>query len=203
MMPSVCRVHTTKAIVAFAMLIIGFDARADVLTRQAPFWQNMKSRTSFEKAMQHEISAAQKALDQALAVKGKRTVENTLAPYDEMYQHLWAASAQALLIAETHPDPSFREGGRRIRQHAEQFEYALSSNRKAYEAVRTVDLTPADAKTRYYAAKLIRDWQRSGIEKDDTTRKEILSLQNQLTKAGQEFSRNINEDSRVIKVNKS
>jgi thimet oligopeptidase len=66
-----------------------------------------------------------------------------------------------------------------------------------------VDLTPADAKTKYHVARLLRDWQRSGIEKDDTTRKKILSVQNQLTKAGQQFSCSINEDSRVIKVNKA
>lgn len=195
--------QSTLTILSLAVLMTGSTFCLRATPSRPPFWNGLSDQTHFEKALNGELSKAKESLDQLLAVTGKRTVQNTLTPYDDIYLHLWAASAQALLVAETHPNELFRKAGRRIRQKAERFEYQLSVNREAYEAVKAVDLTEADAQTRYHAAKIIRDWQRNGIDKDHSTRRKVLALQNQLTTIGQQFSRNINEDSRVIEVSEA
>ena len=47
-----------------------------------------------------------------LAVTGKRTIENTLKPYDQMLTYLDAVANQAGLIKEVHPDEPM-DGGRK------------------------------------------------------------------------------------------
>jgi len=57
-----------------------------------------------------------------LAVTGKRTIENTLKPYDQMLTYLDAVANQAGLIKEVHPDESVRTAAEKISQWAEAFD---------------------------------------------------------------------------------
>ena len=83
-----------------------------------------------------------------LAVTGKRTVENTLVPYDEMLTYLDAVANQASLIKEVHPDESVRTAAEKISQKAEAFNTEVSLNRAVYDAIAALDLAGADPETR-------------------------------------------------------
>jgi len=60
-----------------------------------PFWTGMKDATTFERAMDARLAHAKATLDKMLAVKGARTIDNTLRPYDDVLLELDAVSGAA------------------------------------------------------------------------------------------------------------
>lgn len=185
---------------ALMTVLAGRDvARAGV--DDAPFWMTKPDAATFTKVQDARLAKAQAALDRLLAVKGKRTVENTLTVYDEILLYLDAAGQQAGLMAEVHPDKEFRASAEKISQKVSAFSTDLSLNRAVYDALMAVDVSRADAETRYYMERTLRDFRLAGVDKDEATRKKIKALQEELVLIGQEFSRNIRDDKRTVVVN--
>jgi thimet oligopeptidase len=58
----------------------------------------------------------------------------------------------------------------------------------------------ADAETRFYTEKALRDFRLAGVDKDEATRNRIRALREELVLIGQEFSRNIRDDKRTVIV---
>jgi hypothetical protein len=80
----------------------------------APFWTGKPDVTTFTKMQDERLAKAQQILNQALAVKGKRTIENTLKPYDEVLIYLDAAGSQSGLIQEVHPEEAMRNAAGKL-----------------------------------------------------------------------------------------
>src|SRR5262245_16851628 len=114
----------------------------------APFWDGQRDAASFSKLQEDRLTRAKQSLDRMLAVTGKRTIENTLKPYDEMMTYLDAVANQAYLIKEVHPDESVRKAAEQISQKAEAFSTEISLNRAVYDAIGALDLAVADSETR-------------------------------------------------------
>jgi thimet oligopeptidase len=152
--------------------------------------------------MEAELNAAQSALDAFLAQKGKRTVGNTLTRYNEIMTRAENAAYASYLMEAVHPDSVFRSGAEALYQRANKFLDDLSLNRAAYDALVQIDARKEDAATRYFLTKTLQDFRLAGVDKDETARKEISALLDQLTKTGQEFNRNIRSDSRTIQVDR-
>jgi thimet oligopeptidase len=163
-----------------------------------PFWQGNPDSESFTKIQKDRLASAQQTLDRLLAVKGKRTIENTLKLYDEILTYLDAASAQASLMEQVHPDALLRTAAEKITQDVSGFATELSLNRTVYDALASLDAGKADPITRYFLERTLRDFRLAGVDKDDATRKKIRVLRDELVTIGQEFSRNIREDKRSI-----
>jgi thimet oligopeptidase len=167
----------------------------------APFWTAKPDAVAFTKMMNDQLQLARKAMDDLLAVKGKRTVENTLKPYDEIQTHLDVVSSQASLLEVVHPDAKLREAAEKATQQVSAFYTELSLNRGVYDALSALDASQADAETRYYVQRELRDFRLAGVDKDDATRKRIKELRDELVLIGQEFDRNIRGDVRTVSVN--
>src|SRR3984957_9339239 len=71
---------------------------------QPPLWVSKPDGTAFEKIENGRLAAGQRAIDQIVAVKGARTIENTLALYDEAVRQLNAANYFSSLMEAVHPD---------------------------------------------------------------------------------------------------
>jgi thimet oligopeptidase len=164
----------------------------------APFWAVKPDAAAFTKAQDDRLARAQQVLEQMLAVKGKRTIENTLKPYDEVLIYLDAAGSQSGLIQEVHPDETLRNAAEKASQKVQAFYTDLSLNRAVYDALSSLDLKGADAETRFYVEKTLRDFRLSGVDKDEATRKKIKALRDELVLVGQEFARNIRDDKRTV-----
>jgi thimet oligopeptidase len=164
------------------------------------FFQGNPGRAKFRALCEGEIKAAQKSLDQMLAVKGKRTIANTLEPYNMVTTHADNAGGMSGLMEVTHPDSAFRATAEALTQAASRFQTDLSLNRKVYDALAAVDLSAADTTTKYYVWKTLRDFRLAGVDKDEATRKKIAALRERLVEIGQDFDRNIRNDSRTIQV---
>lgn len=165
---------------------------------EAPFWTGTPDAAAFEKMMNERLAKAQAALDKLLAVKGPRTIENTLRAYDEILIHLDAAGAPTGLMEVVHPDKSMREAAEKITQKVSSFGTALSLNRAVYDALATLDVKQADPATRYYVEKTLREFRLAGVDKDEATRARITKLRDELVLIGQDFDKNIRSDVRSI-----
>ncbi|HSE65034.1 MAG TPA: hypothetical protein VLG15_15620, partial [Thermoanaerobaculia bacterium] len=175
-------------------------APAKAAAKSSVFFSDRPDAATFLAARQAELDGAQKAIDRMLAVKGKRTIENTLAPFNEAQMLVDNAAYGAYIMEQTHPDSAFRAQAEPMTVKASKFSDDLSLNRDVYDAFARVDVKKADAATRYFYEKTMRDFRRAGVDKDEATRKVISSLLDELNKTGQEFSKNIREDSRTIQV---
>src|SRR4051812_38433239 len=94
----------------------------------APFWMNGMTADEFVAIEDGRLKQAQAAIDRMLAVKGKRTIENTLVPFDDAYVYLDAASQQPGLMQVVHPDEAFRTAAEKVSQKVAAFTTDISLN---------------------------------------------------------------------------
>jgi thimet oligopeptidase len=164
----------------------------------APFLMNIKTAAEFSAKQDARLAHAQSLLDELTAAKGKRTVSATLTAYDALLAELDAAGSQAGLLEQVHPDSAMRDAAEKFTQKISAFGSELSLNRKIYEALSAIDLSGADAVTKFYVEKTLRDFRLAGVDKDDSTRAKIKALRDELVLIGQDFARNIRDDVRTI-----
>ena len=148
----------------------------------------------FEEANRRDLQRAE-----ALIEKVKRH-ERALPAYDEAMGALSDASSRASVARNAHPDVRMREMAERCEQAVDALATRFSLDRGIYEALRAVDASRDDAATRYYVERTLRDFRRAGVDRDDATRARVQTLNEELVKIGQEFSRNIREDVRSIEI---
>jgi len=158
----------------------------------------MTDASAFERAMDARIAHARTRLGALLGVKGARSIDNTLRPYDDVLLELDAVSSQAQLVQSVHPDEHTRQTAEKVSQNASAFGTEVSLNRGVFDALSALDAGHADAETRYYLTRTLRDFRLAGVDKDDATRRRIKELRDELVLIGQEFDRNIRTDLRTV-----
>jgi thimet oligopeptidase len=93
-----------------------------------------------------------------------------------------------------------RDAAEVCEQEVEALSTEMSLDRAIYEALRDLDVSGDDAATRFYLWRVLRDFRRAGVDRDDETRARIRALNDELVRIGQEFSRNIRDDVRSIEI---
>jgi thimet oligopeptidase len=164
------------------------------------FFTGGPNLTQFQAGVVKELATARSILDALLAEKGRRTVANTLDRYNLVMTHGENAAYAAHLMESVNPDSTFRAKSEELTQKANKFLDDLSLNRPLYDALVQVDAGKEDAATKYFLTKTLQDFRLAGVDKDEATRKEISAILDELTKTGQDFDRNIRNDSRTIQV---
>jgi thimet oligopeptidase len=146
------------------------------------------------------IDAAKGLLVQILAAAGPRTEEGTLEPYNALAIHLGNAGMKAALLSEVHPDPAFRAAAEQCVKDVSSYQTEISQNQELYAAISGVDVSRADVVTRRMVAHTLRDFRRSGVDKDEATRRRVRDLSDAMTATGLEFDKNIREDVRSVRL---
>jgi thimet oligopeptidase len=146
------------------------------------------------------LAAAQGHVDALLAVKGERTVENTLRAYDEAHREMDLASGGAHLLTNASPKKELRDVGDEMERKVSAAATALSLNPEVYKALQAVDASKADAATRYFLEHTLLEYRLSGIDKDAATRERVRQLSDELTKESLDFQRNIAESQGKVAV---
>jgi thimet oligopeptidase len=146
------------------------------------------------------IEAAKRLLGQVLAAPGPRTVDNTLEPYNTLAIHLGNAGLKAALLSEVHPDPAFRATAEQCVRDVSSAQTEISQNPALYAALSGLDISGADEVTRRMVAHTLRDFRRTGVDKDVATRNRLRDLSDAMTATGLEFDKNIREDVRTVKL---
>ena len=109
------------SLVCTILLMTSFIFAADRLPNDKPFWTAGLKDSEFAKIQNERLANAQAALDRMLAVKGKRTVDNTLVPYNDAMIYLDAAGSEAGLMQQVHPEKGYRATAEKLAQKISAF----------------------------------------------------------------------------------
>ena len=167
---------------------------------QPPVWTAQPDAATFERQENEHLAAAQRAIDELLAVKAPRTIANTLAPYDEAQRQLYNADALANLMENLHPDAAFRDTATALTKKISAAGTELALNHEVYLALAALDLSAADPATRFYVERELRSYRLGGVNLSAAKRARLKRLQDQLTDATSAFDRNIADDTRTVQV---
>ncbi|HLQ22886.1 MAG TPA: M3 family metallopeptidase [Gemmatimonadales bacterium] len=190
--------RTAGLAAAFVTVIACTPAAAQ--SGDLPFWTGQPDSAGFAARTANRLAAAQKSQDRLVAVKGRRTVANTLVLYDQIVQQTDVAGREAALVSEVHPEIRVREAAERARQDVSAFLTELSLSRPLYDALRAIDLASADRETRFYVQKTLRAFRLVGVDRDDSTRARVRELRDRIVVLEQTFERNIRDDVDTVRA---
>lgn len=156
---------------------------------------------SLEEVCHKELLAAQGILTRISAQEFRG--ESLLEAYNLMSAHLDKASSLSRLMSQVHPEAEVRAQADRCEQAAHKLATEISLNRGLYEAFKDLDLSSFDDETMRLQRKVLGDFRRAGVDKDDATRAKIKNLQEELVLISQDFGRNIREDVRYIEISRA
>ncbi|MCC7013114.1 MAG: Zn-dependent oligopeptidase [Planctomycetes bacterium] len=154
---------------------------------------------TFEAESRTALDEARAALARLLALPGDASFEVVIGAFDAIGRPLDRVRGRAGLASQVHPDGQLRETANRVIQELAAFGTELSIHRGVYE--RLAKLDPARAPSALEArllANALRDFRRSGVDRDEPTRQRIRELSDELVRIGQEFDVNIASDTRSI-----
>jgi thimet oligopeptidase len=146
------------------------------------------------------LDEARAILPRIRDVSGPRTPANTLEPYHDLLIAVSRSSAMAGLFSEVHPAEKIRDAARTVEQEVSAFVTELQLDRELYDALAAIDLGGLDAETRRFVEHTLRDFRRAGVDRDQATRDRIKAINEETTRLGQQFSKNIAEDVRVVMI---
>jgi Zn-dependent oligopeptidase len=192
----------------FALLLYSFGApffiasasAQEIPKSQPPVWNAKPDVAAFEKIEDGRLAAASQSIDRLTAVKGPRTIDNTLRAYDDAVQLLNSANYFASLMQQVHPDAAFRDRATAMVRKVSAAATALSLNRPVYDALRAMDVAHADAATRYYVQRQLLEFHLAGVDKDEGVRSKLKQLNDQLTDEQSMFDRNISDGQKTVAV---
>ena len=163
-------------------------------------WVGLKAPADLDNWIRWQISEEQRLIAQMLAVKGPRTVENTLLPFDRAEMHLTLAGDQGGIMFEVHPDKAVRDKAQALLQVVSAEDASVSLNQDIYKALVAVDVSQTDPATKHYMDRTLLEYRLGGVDKDQATRDKVKQLQDRITEISLKFSRNISDDVRKIPV---
>ncbi len=122
-----------------------------------------------------------------------------LAAYDDVYNLVVStAYTEPSVLKDTHPDAAVRKAAEDCVQRAVTAATAFSMSRPIYERLKAIDAKGVAPELRYTVQRQLDNYRRSGVDRDDATRKRIADLQDAITATTLEFDRNIADDKRTI-----
>jgi thimet oligopeptidase len=170
---------------------------------QPTIWASKPDVAAFEKIENDRLAAGRRAIDTLLAAKAPRTIENTLVPFDEAVRQNNSAGYFANLMEQVHPDAAFRDHATAMLTKASAAQTAIALNHDVYNALAALDLSEADAATRYYVNRQLLQFRLAGVDKDDATRARLKKLSDQATEQQSMFDRNIADGQKVVEADPS
>lgn len=180
--------------VAAAAALCACVAVSAAAQTQVPFTAGLTSPEAFRQAVETRLARARQLLDTMVAVKGPRTIENTLKTYDDMWGVLNEARGQASVFTSNHPDEQMRKLGEELNRALSAFAAEITLRPDVFAALQAVDVSRADAGTRYLMERELRDFRLAGVDKPEATRKRIQQLRDDLTQAMDLFARHIRQE---------
>ena len=144
------------------------------------------------------LGSSKERLANIVLVKDARTIANTLDPYNTLSFEISNMDGRAGLLSEVHPDAPYRAAAEQCVKDVASFSADLTTNQALFKALVAVDVSSADPDTKRVMEHTLREFRRSGVDKDEPTRKRLKELSDGMTAVGLEFDKNIREDVRKV-----
>jgi thimet oligopeptidase len=109
-------------------------------------------------------------------------------------------SAICSLLSQVHPDSAIQSQAEESDQRAQRLATELGLDPAVYAVLAAIDPSGLDTASARMLRLTLRDFKRAGVDRDETIRRRITELADRETVVAQEFSKNIREDVRTIKV---
>jgi thimet oligopeptidase len=110
------------------------------------------------------------------------------------------AASIGSLFAEVHPDKAVRDRAEGVAQQVQKLDTDLGLDQELYAVFAGLDRSGLDADAARVLEHTLRDFRRSGVDRDEMTRARLRQLSEQAILLSQEFSKNLREDVRSIRV---
>ncbi len=110
------------------------------------------------------------------------------------------AASVGSLFAEVHPDEAVRERAESVAQQVQKLDTDLGLDTELYAVLAGLDGSGLDADASRVLERTLRDFRRSGVDQDESTRERLRELSERAILLSQEFSKNIREDVRSIRI---
>ena len=106
----------------------------------------------------------------------------------------------ASLYSSVHPNENVRTAAEQCEQHFVEINTDISLSRNIYDQVKRIDSQKLNAEDQRHVSHILRDYHRSGVDKDQATRDKIKQLSEEINLIGQEFDKNYREGGKTIEV---
>src|SRR5579863_7669145 len=150
-----------------------------------------------------DLAETKKQARDLKATKAPRDAMSTLQAFDTTILIANDVAARSGLAEQVHPSKPLREAAQVCEQAASQLLTDISLDKEMYTVLASLDGSKLDSGASYFLRTTLRDYHRSGVDRDDATRAKIRQLQDELVKIGQEFEQNIPADVRTLQLDAS
>lgn len=123
-----------------------------------------------------------------------------LRQWNDAQTALALAASAGSFFAEVHPDKAVRDRADAVMQEVQKLDTDLGLDSDLYAIFAGLDGTGLDADAARVLERTLRDFRRSGVDRDDATRERLRALSERAILLSQDFSKNIREGVRSIRV---
>ena len=148
---------------------------------------------------EHQLALVRELVDGLKADPPGDALE-VLRVWNEAQVALSNAASVGSLFAEVHPDASVRERAEGVAQEVQKLDTDLGLDTDLYAVLAGLDGSDLDTDAARVLERTLRDFRRSGVDRDEATRDRLRALSEKAILLSQEFSKNIREDVRSITV---
>jgi len=188
-------------VVALLFLLSSGTVFAQTVTVSQPtIWAAKPDIAAFEKIENQHLEMVKASIETVVSVKGPRTLENTLVPFDNAIRHVNTAAYFADLMEQVHPDSAFRDHATTMLTKVSAAQTAISLNHEVYNALAALDLSHADPATQHYVQRQLLEFRLAGVDKDEATRNRLKQLNDLATEQQSTFDRNISDDQKAVEA---
>ena len=138
-----------------------------------------------------------------LRTAGVLPAAEVLGSWNRLETALRGVSSTSSLLANVHPDAGVRDGAERLEQEADRLGVEIIQDRPVFETLAGLDRSGLDATSERLLDRVLRDFRRAAVDRDDDTRRRVRELSERQTALSQQFSRGIREDVRSVRVEPS
>lgn len=177
----------------------GFTLAEQVSTHQAWELPVDPEANAYLKSCEASYIAIEKQFSQLNAGKSYSDLE-LLNVLNDMDRILDSELSRAGLFANVHPNKAYREAAETCEQHFVGLISEIGLSRPLYDAIAKVKVDALNEEDKRYIEHSLRDFRRSGVDKDQTTRDKIKALNEEINAIGQEFDKNYREGGLKIEL---
>jgi thimet oligopeptidase len=180
------------------LAVLLFSVAARPLSAQEPELRfDRLAPADLEARTDRILASANRSLERVLALRGPRTVANTLRPYDDFRIEVNAARVVSFLRT-VHPDSAIRAAAARAEDRLATFNERWRADRRVYEMLAAVDTVGADAEVRFWLRRELDRFRREYVDYDETTRARAAALRQQLNRLEQRWGENLRHDTITV-----
>ncbi len=167
---------------------------SSVTSKVSPMSQPWKDAATVESLCAAALESATKLRQELEEGRAAQPLET----YRELLKVLDAPNGWVSLLFQVSPEASVREASDACKQRLSKFGNDVTLDRRIFDALAAVDVSGLGAETQRSHRLILREFKRSGVDKDDATRDRLRTVYERLVELGQDYQKNVSEDVRSI-----